>query len=42
MKKYAIEKTLTATENSYMYLKGHQESYVCKGHGIVFSRGFFR
>ena len=41
MKKYAIEKTLTATENSYMYLKGHQESYVCKGHGIVLAEAFF-
>ena len=41
MKKYAIEKTLTATENSYMYYKGHQESYVCKGHGIVLAKAFF-
>ena len=41
MKKYAIEKTLTATENSYMYMKGHQESYVCKGHGIVLAKAFF-
>ena len=41
MKKYAIEKTLTATENSYMYYKGHQESYVCKGHGIIMAKVFF-
>ena len=41
MKKYAIEKTLTATENSYMYRKGHQEPYVCKGHGIVLAEAFF-
>ena len=41
MKKYAIEKTLTATENSYMYYKGHKESYVCKGHGIVLAEAFF-
>ena len=40
MKKYAIEKTLTATEDSYMYYKGHKESYVCKGHGIVLAEAF--
>ena len=41
MKKYAIEKTLTATENSYMYYKGHKESYVCKGNHIVLAKAFF-
>ena len=42
MKKYVIEKTLTAIENSYMYYKGHKESYICKGSHTVASKAFFK
>ena len=42
MKKYVIEKTLTAIENSYMYYKGHKESYICKGSHTVAAKAFFK
>ena len=42
MTKYVIEKTLTAIENSYMYYKGHKESYICKGSHTVAAKAFFK
>ena len=42
MKKYVIEKTLTAIENSYMYYNGHKEAYICKGSHTVAAKAFFK